>query len=405
MNRLYARHRLDIRAAHLRHAVAALATTDAEREARELERLWSPDSSGLACYSVRSGFHLLLTALELPPGSEVMFSAVTHPDMPRIAEHHGVVPVPVDLDPGTMAPTPGALARCIGARSRVLVVAHLFGGHADMGPLADICRTNGVLLVEDCAQSFQGPPDTGDERAAVSMFSFGILKTATALGGAVITVRDESLLARMRGIQHGWPLQKRGSHLKRIAQTAAFLSLTRPVPYAATARMLGSDFDRFVNTSVKAFPAGSTADLVHRLEQRPCASLLSLMAHRLEGFDHERLLARAAAGESLAAMLQPGLHVGGDALDHSHWLFPIVTDRPDELIAAVRARGLDAARSASSVKAIAAPPDRPELEPERARRVMSRLLFVPSYPELPSGALEALAAVLEEEKVHELASR
>jgi dTDP-4-amino-4,6-dideoxygalactose transaminase len=405
MNRLYARHRLDIRPAHLRRAVAALAIADTAREERDLERLWAPDGSALACYSVRSGFHLLLSALDLPLGSEVLFSAVTHPDMPRIAEHHGLVPVPVDLDPATMAPTPIALARSIGEKSRVLVVAHLFGGHADMGPLSDLCRANGLILVEDCAQAYQGPPDTGDEHAAVSMFSFGILKTATALGGALLTVRDEKLLVRMRGIQLGWPLQKRSSHAKRITQTAAFLSLTRPLPYAAMAKMMGSDFDRFVNTSVKAFPAGSTAELVGRLEQRPGAPLLNLMTHRLETFDHARLLARTASGESLAAMMPAGFHVGGAALDHSHWLFPVVTDRPDELIAAARGHGLDAARSASSVKAIAAPPDRPDLEPERARGVMSRLVFVPAYPELSAGALDALAEALEEERIHEPVSR
>ena len=405
MNRLYARHRLDIRPVHLRHAVAALAVTDAAREARELERLWSPYGSALACYSVRSGFHLLLSALELPRGSEVLFSAVTHPDMPRIAEHHGLVPVPVDLDPATMAPTPTALARSISENSRVFVVAHLFGGHADMGPLADLCRANGILLVEDCAQAYQGPPDTGDERAAVSMFSFGILKTATALGGALFTVRDEALLERMRRIQLGWPVQARSAHVKRIAQTAAFLSLTRPTPYAAMAGMLGPDFDRFVNTSVKAFPAGSTAELVLRLERQPSAPLLNLMAHRLESFDHARLLARAAAGETLAAMLPAGLHVGGAALGHSHWLFPVVAERPDALIAAVRALGFDAARSASSVKAITAPPDRRELEPARAREVMSRLVFVPAYPELPAGALDALAEALAKERNYEPVSR
>jgi dTDP-4-amino-4,6-dideoxygalactose transaminase len=261
------------------------------------------------------------------------------------------------------------------------------------------------LLVEDCAQAYQGPPDAGDERAAVSMYSFGILKTATALGGALLTVRDEELLARMRRIQLGWPVQKRSAHVKRIAQTAAFLSLTRPAPYAEVAKVLGSGFDRFVNTSVKAFPSGSTAELVLRLERQPCAPLLNLMAHRLETFDHGRLRARAACGESLAAMLSAGLHVGGVALDHSHWLFPVAAERPDALIAAARAMGLDAARSASSVKAIAAPAARPELEPVRARDVMSRLVFVPAYPELPAGALDALAEVLEEQRIHEPISR
>src|SRR5438034_5091111 len=91
MKRLYARHRLDIRPGHLVRAAALMTRTDATRAAGEVQRTWSPDGSALACYSVRSGFHLLLTTIDLPPGSEVMFSAVTHPDMPRIALHHGLV--------------------------------------------------------------------------------------------------------------------------------------------------------------------------------------------------------------------------------------------------------------------------------------------------------------------------
>jgi dTDP-4-amino-4,6-dideoxygalactose transaminase len=405
MNHLYARHRLDIQPSHLARAMASLGATDPERAASAVEERWSSDRNALACYSVRSGFHLLLTALDLPRGSEVLFSAVTHPDMPRIAEHHGLVAVPVDLDVATLSPPANAVLRCLNPQSRVLVVAHLFGGHVDLGPLAGICKRAGILLVEDCAQAYDGPPDTGDPRAAVSMFSFGILKTSTALGGSILTVRDRSLLARMRKLQRAWPVQKRRAHVKRIAQTAALVALTRPAPYAAIARRLGARFDHLVNSSVRAFPASSTADLVRRLEQRPSAPLLKLLLHRLETFDHARLVARAASGERLAAMLPPGLHAGGLALGHSHWLFPVLSDRPDDLIANARAAGLDAARSASSVKTIPAPPGRPELAPRGAEHAMSRLVFVPAYPELPQGALDALAGVLQGHKVDELVTR
>jgi dTDP-4-amino-4,6-dideoxygalactose transaminase len=367
--------------------------------------MWPARSSALACYSVRSGFHLLLGVLDLPRGSEVLFSAVTHPDMPRIAHHHGLVPVPVDLDPATLSPRGEVLERRISSRSRLLVVAHLFGGHVDLAPLAAVCRRRGILLVEDCAQSFQGPPDAGEESAAVSMFSFGILKTATALGGAMLTVRDGALLERMRQAQRRWPVQKHRAQLKRIVQTAAFAALTRPRPYAFVARLLGGRFDGFVNSAARAFPAGSTEELMQRLERRPGAPLLRLMRSRLEDFDHKRLTARAACGELLATMLPPGQHVGGFALDHSHWLFPVVTEDAGALIAAARAAGFDVARSASSVKAIAAPPDRPEAEPVCAREIMSRIVFLPAYPELPPGSLEILSVALEGGRTHASVSR
>lgn len=391
MQHLYARHRLDIEPSHLAAGLAAMTASHPERAAAELERFWSPAGQGLATYSVRSGFHLLLSALDLPPGSEVMFSAVTHPDMPRLVEHHGLVPVPVDLDRGTLAPRPDALMRAITPRTRMLVVAHLFGGLVDLDLAWEMCESRGVLLVEDCAQAFRGPLDTGNPLADVSMFSFGILKTATALGGALFTVRNAPLLRQLRDLQAGWPPQRPSSHLKRLAQTTAFVSLTRPAPYALLARAAGDDFDRTVNSAVRAFPAGSTDALVSRLERRPGAPLLRLLQHRLEHFDHRRLDARAAAGERLAAMLPPGMHVGGRGLDHTHWLFPVTSPDPASLIAALRAAGFDAARRTSSVNAIAAPQDRPELEPVLAREVMSRLVFLPAYPELPPGSLERIA--------------
>ena len=407
MKRFHARHRLDIGPRGLAAAFAALPASDPERAAAGVEHLWSADATGLACYSVRSAFHLLLTSLDLPAGSEVMFSAVTHPDMPRIAIHHGLVPIPVDLDVATLAPHPEELLRAVSPGTRMVVVAHLFGGRVDLRPIVDVCRRNGLLLVEDCAQAFRGLPHVGDPLADVSMFSFGILKTATALGGAMLSVRHPALLARMRACHQGWPLQGRSSHLKRTVQTAAFVALTRPLPYTVLARVipsLGADFDHFVNSAARAFPAASTMELVERLEQRPGAPLLKLMAHRLGNFDRSRLLARAASGERLASMLPVGLHVGGLAPDHTHWLFPVACDRPDELIRAARLAGFDAARSASSVKPVPAPAGRPDLEARCAQDLMSRLVFLPAYPELPEGSLEALASAVEGHQNHAYAS-
>jgi dTDP-4-amino-4,6-dideoxygalactose transaminase len=93
---LQSRHRLDIRFRDFAYALAACAWAhSAERLTTGLEAAWSPGGQGLACRSVRSGFHLLLSALDLPAGSEVLVSAITHPDMIRILEAHRLVAVPV----------------------------------------------------------------------------------------------------------------------------------------------------------------------------------------------------------------------------------------------------------------------------------------------------------------------
>lgn len=102
--------------------------------------------------SVRTAFDLYLKTLKLPRGSLVICSALTIPDMVTIFEEHGLVPVPVDLDPETLAPEPGSLEAeverygggCdvvengVGAqqqqqRVRAIYVAHVFG--AQVGEL------------------------------------------------------------------------------------------------------------------------------------------------------------------------------------------------------------------------------------------------------------------------------
>src|SRR5918997_1432875 len=102
-------------------------------------------------------------------GDEVLVSAITHPDMVRIILGHGLRAVPVDIEPETLAPRPEALEAAVTPRTRVLLLAHLFGGRMDLGPLARFARRHGLLLVEDCAQAFQGPERMRDPATDVSM--------------------------------------------------------------------------------------------------------------------------------------------------------------------------------------------------------------------------------------------
>lgn len=393
---LQSRHRLDIRLGHFTHAVwACISARNPERSASRLAGMWSPSGQGIACRSVRSGLHLLLDVIALKPGDEVLVSAITHPDMVRILEAHGLVVVPVDLDLATLSPRLELAERLVTPKTRAVLVAHLFGGRFAMEPLVAFAKRHRLQLWEDCAQAFTGPGDTGDPHTDVSMYSFGALKTGTALGGALLKVRDRSLLERMRALQRGWPEQSRGSYAAGVLKFLAFSLLTRPLLYGLLARFhraSGRDFDRLVNSSVKAFKPGR---LLPQLEVQPSAPLLVTLAHRLQTFDSERLRRRADAGRWLASKLPPGLRLAGSAMNgHTHWLFPVMAAHPDELIAACRAAGFDAARGASSVTAVPAPANRPEADPVDARRMMTALVFLPAYPELPQGSLPRLASAI-----------
>lgn len=379
---MYPRHRLDLTSRHLLVAARACAQPpEADELERRVEGLVGPHA--LAFLTVRSAWGLVLDALDLPAGSEVLFSALTHPEMAGIAAERNLVAVPVDLDPVTLAPDEAALERAVTSRSRVLVVAHLFGGRVDLATSAAVAERHGLVLVEDCAQSLRGPDDRGDERAAVSLFSFGAIKTATALGGALAQVRDPELRGRMWGLRSSWPRQDVATYATRVARFGALHALENPGVFSAflgAATRIGIDQDALLAKAVRSSQA-------RRL--RPSAPLLALLGHRLRYFDAGRLRRRAERGEQLADALPPALSVPGrSALDHTHWVVPVATPSPEKLIESVRAAGFDANTATTSVAVVPAPPDRPE--PEQAAAVLDRIVFVPAYPELPAHAFERL---------------
>ena len=322
------RHRLDIRLKHFGYALLASAwARDADRLSSRLETSWSPAGQGLACRSVRSGFHLMLEALALPAGGEVLVSAVTHPDMIRILEAHGLVAVPVDLDTATLAPRLEPAEQLVTPRTKAVLVAHLFGGRIDMAPVAAFAKRHRLLLWEDCAQAFTGPGDTGDPTADASMYSFGALKTCTALGGALLRIQDRALLERMRIAQGAWRRQSRRAYTVNVLKFFAFFVATRPLPYGLLARALGHDFDRCVNSSVRAFRPGP---LLPQLEVQPSAPLLTTLGFRLRTFDDARLRRRAVAGEWLGARLpshvkRPGYRMEVAPTGSFRWCRPSLT--------------------------------------------------------------------------------
>lgn len=388
---MYARKRLDIGWLDLVAGILACGTArDRIALAARIESRWS----ALPCLSVRSGFDLYLRAVGLPPGSEVLTSAMTIADMPRILQHHGLVPVPVDLDMNTLAPRPELLARALTPATRAILVAHLFGSRVPLEPIVALAARHRLLLIEDCAQAFTGDDCVGNRGSDVAMFSFGSIKTATALGGALLCVRDPDVMARMKRLQAALPVQKRTALLRRLVKYTILKALSTRAAYASFTRICrgaGLDHDALIHGATRGFAADR---LFTEIRRAPAAPLLALLERRLSRYPAARVTRRAAIGESLTRRLPRGVErPGRRAAAHTHWVFPIVGDDPTAMIDALAREGFDATRR-SSLIAVEPPPGREELDPVEVRRALARMVFLPVYPELPAHALARLARVL-----------
>lgn len=392
---MWVRKRIDIGWRDILSIVArcCFPTTDGADEIG-FDDYWADARSVLPVFSVRSGFDLFLQTANLPEGSEVLMSAYTIPDMPRIVEHHELVPIPVDLSSKDLGIDVEMLQKSITPKTRVLVVAHLFGIQLDLDKAISVAKKHGLLVIEDCAQLFTGKQFSGHAAADLTMFSFGPIKTATALAGGLLLVRDEKLVERMKSHQDSYPTQSRLGYLKKsIEYSLIKLISCRPFfgPLIGFLRFFKVDYDRKLNRLSRGFLG---ANFFEKLRKKPNAALAQTMLRRIRKFDDVLLRRRIERGDRLSQMLDKTVRSpGAISGQHFYWVFPVLVRNPRRLISDLRENGFDATQG-ESMTVIASPPGHPQSEPEFAHQLHKQLVYLPFYPELPDSALEKIPEIL-----------
>ena len=346
-----------------------------------------PGGGALACLTVRSAFDLYLRAKRWPAGSEVVFSALTVPDMSRIAAHHGLKPLALDIDPLTTRWDDAELERLIGPRTRAVVLAHLFGARVDIEPAIAIARRHDVAVLEDCAQAYAGTRFRGHPDADLALFSFGPMKTSTALGGAIAGVRCPSVLAEMRRLRDADPAQPTLEYWRRTVLYGVFKALTQPRLFGAFAKVadtLGTDREQWLHGLTRNVPP---EDMITRLRRRPCAALLRVLHRRLASGD-SLLKRRSVQGTVLADAI--GAHVAlptRAAMPHGYWMVPVLPRDRRALVQGLRDAGFDAMSGR-----LATVEGNARGTPGAA--TLAEAVYVPFDPSIPRPALERLGALV-----------
>jgi len=149
--------------------------------------------------------HLTLQALGVGPGDEVVGPSMTWVSTPNMVELLGATNVFVDVDRDTLLASPEAIAAAITPRTKVVIPVHYAGAPVDLDPIRAICRTKGVMLLEDAAHAigthYKGK-EIGDEDPAI--FSLHPIKNITSGEGGVLTTSDDALAKKVRRLRfHG----------------------------------------------------------------------------------------------------------------------------------------------------------------------------------------------------------
>lgn len=109
--------------------------------------------SAVASTSGTAAIHVALGALNLEPCDEVITTPLT--DMGSVIPilACNCIPVFADIDPVSGNLTAETVLRKITSRTRAVILVHLFGRPADLGPLVDLLQLKGIALIEDCSQA------------------------------------------------------------------------------------------------------------------------------------------------------------------------------------------------------------------------------------------------------------
>jgi dTDP-4-amino-4,6-dideoxygalactose transaminase len=145
--------------------------------------------------------HLILRAMEIGEGDEVIVPANTYIATWLAVSYAGAIPIPVEPDPDTYNIDPARIEAAITSKTKAIIAVHLYGQPADMDPINLIANKYGIKVIEDAAQAHgaryknRRVGSLGDAAG----FSFYPGKNLGAFGdGGAITTNDRQLADKIR---------------------------------------------------------------------------------------------------------------------------------------------------------------------------------------------------------------
>ena len=153
-----------------------------------------------AVSSCSAGLHLVLEALNIGPGDEVMVPTLTFCSTVHAILHTGATPVLVDSDRTSMNIDPVLIERAVTPRTKAVMVVHMCGRSCEMDAILEIAARHKLKVVEDCAHAIEttwrGRPAglLGD----AGCFSFYPTKSITTGDGGMVISRSRELIERVK---------------------------------------------------------------------------------------------------------------------------------------------------------------------------------------------------------------
>jgi dTDP-4-amino-4,6-dideoxygalactose transaminase len=214
---------------------------------------------GVAVNSGTSALHLALVTAGIQPGDEVITVPFTFYATVAAIGYVRATPVFVDIRPDTFNIDPAKIEAAITARTRAILLVHLYGQCADMDPILDIARRHKLIVIEDAAQA-HGAEYHGRRAGSIGdigCFSFYPTKNLGAAGEGGMLTTNNPEFARTAALLRSWGEEQRyrprlkGFNYRLPSIQAAILrvKLRRLEPWIEMRRARAAQYDRLLEHS------------------------------------------------------------------------------------------------------------------------------------------------------------
>ena len=157
----------------------------------------------IALNSATAALHLVLEALGVGPGDEVIVPTWTFAASAEVVVYRGARPVLVDVDARTFNATPETILAAVTKRTRAVIAVHIAGRPVEIERLVMWLEPRGIAVVEDAAHAF--PSRIGGTAGRyvgtfgrAGAFSFYATKTITTGEGGMLVTDDDAVAERAR---------------------------------------------------------------------------------------------------------------------------------------------------------------------------------------------------------------
>ncbi|MBU5402621.1 UDP-4-amino-4-deoxy-L-arabinose aminotransferase [Proteus mirabilis] len=159
----------------------------------------------IAVCSATAGMHVVLMAMGIGPGDEVITPSQTWVSTINIITLLGAEPVMVDIDRDTLMVSAESVKKAITPRTKAIIPVHYAGAPCDLDALRAVADEAGIPLIGDAAHAIGTRyKDEWIGEKGTSIFSFHAIKNVTCAEGGLVVTDDDELANRVRCLKfHG----------------------------------------------------------------------------------------------------------------------------------------------------------------------------------------------------------